>query len=212
MGINLGHLESTTAPLNATSTTTPSHGLSLNLQKNDFLDLTKRNPGLAKVNLGAGWDVAQTGASFDLDIVAFLCHEDGKIHANEDVVFFNHKEVPGVRLNGDNLTGVGEGDDEVISLDLPQISPSISKVVFAIAIFNADAKRQTFGMVNNSYVRLLDVASGEKELCIYPLKEKFSTETAVVVAELVRDGNDWQFHAIGEGKHADINGLAALYM
>ena len=212
MGINLGNLDNTSsAPLNS-QPTTPTPGISLNLQKNDFLDLTKRNPGLTTVNLGAGWDIARAGADFDLDIIALLCNANGKITSAQDVVFFNHKEVPGIRLNGDNRTGAGEGDDEVISLNLSQISPSVSKVVFAIAIFDADKKHQTFGMVDNSYVRLMDVASGERELCIYPLKENFSTETAVVVAELVRDGADWQFHAIGEGKHADINGLAALYM
>ena len=184
----------------------------LNLQKNDILNLTKKNPGLKRVNLAAGWDVAVSGSDFDLDIAAYLLDDCGKIHGGEDVIFFNHMEVPGIKLNGDNRTGAGEGDDEVISIDFSKLSPSVSKIVFAIAIFEADRRRQSFGMVNNSYVRVLDVENNEKEICRYPLKENFSTETAVVVAELVRDGNDWQFHAIGEGKHADINGLAALYM
>ena len=220
MGINLGNLENTSQPLNTTQTTTtptttpttPTGGISLNLQKNDLLDLTKRNPGLTKVNLGAGWDVATTGTDFDLDIMALLCGPNGKITSGQDVVFFNHKEVPGVRLNGDNRTGAGEGDDEVISLDLSQISPSVSKIVFAIIIYDGANRRQTFGMVNNSYVRLMDVSNGDKELCIYPLKEQYSTETAVVVAELVRDGSEWNFKALGEGKQADINGIASLYM
>ena len=130
---------------------------------------------------------------------------------NDDVIFFNHKDSAGIHLNKDNLTGVGEGDDETISLDLSQIPADIAKIVFAITIFGADTKQQTFGMVNNSYVRLLDVANGKQELCIYPLKEQFSTETAVIAAELIRENGEWQFHTIGEGKHADLNGLLALY-
>ena len=121
-------------------------------------------------------------------------------------------EVPGVRVNGDDRTGIGEGDDQVISLDLSKISPNVSRIVFAITIFDAVNRRQSFGMVNNSYVRLLDVEHGEKELCRYELKEDFSTETAVIVAELIRDGSEWQFHAIGEGKRTDFNGIAGLYM
>ena len=194
------------------STPSNSEANILNLQKNDILDLTKKNPGVKKVDFCGGWDVAESGADFDLDLGAYLLNANGKITGAQDVVFFNHMEVSGVRLNGDNRTGAGEGDDEVISLDLSQISQSVSRIVFAITIFDAENRRQTFGMVNNSYVRLLDVEHGEKELCRYELKEDFSTETAVIVAELIRDGSEWQFHAIGEGKRADFNGIAGLYM
>lgn len=216
MGINLGNLEQTTQPLNTQTvdaSQNASTGFSLNLQKDTFLDLTKRNPGLTKVDFAAGWDVAVAGnTSFDLDISAFLLHQGtNKVMTNDDVIFFNHKDSAGIHLNKDNLTGVGEGDDETISLDLSQIPADIAKIVFAITIFGADAKQQTFGMVNNSYVRLLDVANGNQELCIYPLKEQFSTETAVIAAELIRENGEWQFHTIGEGKHADLNGLLALY-
>lgn len=194
------------------STPSNSEANILNLQKNDILDLTKKNPGVKKVDFCGGWDVAESGADFDLDLGAYLLNVNGKITGAQDVVFFNHMEVSGVRLNGDNRTGAGEGDDEVISLDLSQISQSVSRIVFAITIFDAVNRKQSFGMVNNSYVRLLDVEHGEKELCRYELKEDFSTETAVIVAELIRDGSEWQFHAIGEGKRADFNGIAGLYM
>ena len=64
----------------------------LNLQKNDILDLTKKNPGLEKVILGAGWDVASMGQDFDLDIAAFLLNENGKVgQIPNDVIFFNNK-------------------------------------------------------------------------------------------------------------------------
>jgi len=195
-----------------TQTSSNSNVNILNLQKNDILDLTKKNPGVKKVNFCAGWDISTSGADFDLDIGAYLLNANGKISGGNDVVFYNHMEAPGIKLLGDNRTGAGDGDDETISLDLSKISPNITKIVFAITIFDAVRRQQSFGMVNNSYVRLLDMEHGEKELCRYPLKENFSTETAVIVAELIRDGSEWQFHAIGDGKRADFNGLAGLYM
>ena len=194
-----------------TQTSSKSNVNILNLQKNDILDLTKKNPGVKKVNFCAGWDIATSGADFDLDIGAYLLNANGKITGGQDVIFYNHMECPGVKLLGDNRTGAGDGDDEIISLDLSKISSTVTRIVFAITIFDADAKQQTFGMVNNSYVRLLDVANEKQELCIYPLKEQFSTETAVIAAELIRENGEWQFHTIGEGKHADLNGLLALY-
>ena len=149
MGINLGNLEQTTQPLNTQtveSLQNSSTGFSLNLQKDTFLDLTKRNPGLTKVDFAAGWDVAVAGnTSFDLDISAFLLHQGtNKVMTNDDVIFFNHKDGAGIHLNKDNLTGVGEGDDETISLDLTQIPADIAKIVFAITIFDKYRKLGPF--------------------------------------------------------------------
>ena len=189
----------------------PQGGVTLNLQKNDVLDLTKRNPGLTAVKLGAGWDVAQNGQDFDLDIAAFLLDANNKFNTISNVIFFNNKNGQGISLRGDNRTGAGDGDDEVIDLNLAQISPEIMKVVFVVTISMAMEKRQTFGMVNNSYVRLLDSANGDKELCRFNLKEDGSTATSMVFAELIRDRGEWQFKAVGEGKVADLNGVLALY-
>ena len=183
----------------------------LNLNKNDILDLTKRNPGLKKVRLGAGWDVANNGSDFDLDIAAFLLDANNKFNTVSNVIFFNNKVGQGIALAGDNRTGVGEGDDETIDIDLDSINPSIQKIVFVVTIHEAMAKRQTFGMVNNSYVRLLDTEHNEKELCRFNLKDNGSTATSVIFAELYRNGSEWQFKAIGEGKIADLNGVLGLY-
>lgn len=202
MGINLG----------GTGTSVSTNNGVLNLEKNQVLDLTKKNPGLSKVNLGAGWDVASGGTDFDLDIAAILLNENGSFGSPSNVVFFNNMQVPGVVLNGDNRTGVGDGDDEVISLNLSEINPSVKKIVFVVSIYNAQANRQTFGMVNNSYVRLVDVQNGEKELCRFDLKSDGSTATAVIFAELYREGSDWNFKAIGEGKVADLNGILSMYV
>lgn len=199
MAINLGRSNNT---VNA-----------LNLQKNDILDLTKKNPGLEKVVLGAGWDVATIGQDFDLDIAAFLLNSNGKVaQVPNDVIFFNNKFSDGICLEGDNRTGAGDGDDERIQIDLSQIRSDVAKVVFMVTIHEAQSRRQTFGMVNNSYVRLLDVKNNEKEICRFNLKENGSTVTSVVFAELYKDGYDWYFKAIGDGKIADLNGMLGLYM
>lgn len=199
MAINLGRSNNT---VNA-----------LNLQKNDILDLTKKNPGLEKVVLGAGWDVATIGQDFDLDIAAFLLNSNGKVaQVPNDVIFFNNKFSDGICLEGDNRTGAGDGDDERIQIDLSQIRSDVQKIVFMVTIHEAQSRRQTFGMVNNSYVRLLDVKNNEKEICRFNLKENGSTVTSVVFAELYKNGYDWYFKAIGDGKIADLNGMLGLYM
>ena len=185
----------------------------LNLKKNDVLNLTKKNPGLKKVILGAGWDVASIGQDFDLDIAAFLLNANGKVqNIPDDVIFFNNMQGQGIYLEGDNRTGVGDGDDERIRLDLESISSHVQKIVFVVTIHEAQAKRQTFGMVENSYVRILDEERNEKEICRFNLKENGSTVTSVIFAELYKVSGEWQFKAIGEGKIADLNGILGLYM
>ncbi|GAA0069642.1 TerD family protein [Clostridium sardiniense] len=185
----------------------------LNLKKNDVLNLTKKEPGLEQVILGAGWDVAETGNSFDLDISAFLLNANGKVtDVQQNVIFFNNMQGQGILLEGDNRTGAGDGDDERIQIDLSQISPAVQKIVFVVSIFEAMSKRQTFGMVENSFVRLLDAKNGEREICRFNLKENSSTATSVIFAELYRNNGEWNFKAIGEGKIADLNGILNLYM
>ena len=185
----------------------------LNLKKNDILNLAKKNPGLKKVILGAGWDVASGGQDFDLDIAAFLLNANGKVqNIPDDVIFFNNMQGQGIYLEGDNRTGAGEGDDERIRIDLESIPAHVQKIVFVVTIHEAQAKRQTFGMVENSYVRLLDEENNEREICRFNLKENGSTVTSVIFSELYKQNGEWQFKAIGEGKIADLNGILGIYM
>ena len=208
MGINLG---AGFENLNGNSSISNQSAGILNLNKNDILDLTKRNPGLKKVRLGAGWDIANNGLDYDLDIAAFLLDSNNKFNTVSNIIFFNNKESQGISLAGDNRTGAGEGDDEVININLEEINPNIAKIVFVVTIHEAQAKRQTFGMVENSYVRLVDLENNKREICRFNLKENGSTATSVIFAELNRKGSEWQFKAIGEGKIADLNGVLALY-
>lgn len=182
----------------------------VNLSKGQKVDLTKTNPGLTKIMVGLGWDVNKydSGGDFDLDAAAFLLGANGKAASENDIIFYNNKtDVSGaIQHMGDNKTGVGEGDDEVINIDLSKVPANVDKIDFTVTIFEADARNQNFGQVNNAYIRVMNQENRE-ELLHFDLGEDFSIETAVVVAELYRYGSEWKFNAIGQGFSG---GLAAL--
>ena len=126
-------------------------GLSLNLSKGVSLDLTKALPTLNNVKVGLGWDANHTQA-VDLDVFALLLH-NGKIHDASDVIFFNQKDTgKGVRLNKDNRNGVGEGDDETMAVLLSNVPKDVTSIIFFVNVYDAETKRQNFGMVKNAYI------------------------------------------------------------
>ncbi|ADF39530.1 TerD family protein [Priestia megaterium] len=184
--------------------------MAINLSKGQKVDLTKTNPGLTNVVVGLGWDVNKYdgGNDFDLDSSVFLLNEAGKCASESDFIFYNNTTGANgaVEHTGDNRTGVGEGDDEQVQVDLKNVPQSIERIAFTITIHEAEARGQNFGQVSNAYVRILN-ATNDEELIRYDLGEDFSIETAVVVGELYRHGGEWKFNAIGSGYQG---GLAAL--
>ena len=184
--------------------------MSVSLQKGQKVSLTKGNPGLNKVVVGLGWDVNQfdTGGDFDLDATAFLLTDSGRVSTQSDFIFFGNLEHPSgsVKHLGDNLTGAGEGDDEQIKIDLSLVPANITKIAFTVTIYEAEARRQNFGQVNNAFIRIYNEANGE-EILRYDLGEDFSIETAAVFGELYKNGDEWKFNANGSGYQG---GLAAL--
>ncbi len=174
----------------------------VNLMKGQKVELTKGNPGLSKLIVGLGWDVNQYdgGADFDLDAAAFLLDANGKVTSDEDFVFYNNlKHKSGSVIHtGDNLTGEGEGDDEVLKVDLSKVPANIAKIDFTVTIYDAETRCQNFGQVSNAYIHVLDETNGI-ELIRFDLGEDFSVETAIVVGELYRHNGEWKFNAIGSG-------------
>jgi len=166
------------------------------------------------VIVGVGWDVNQfdTGGSFDLDSAAFMLTDSGKVSAQEDFLFYGNLKHPSgsVEHLGDNRTGEGEGDDEQIRIDLSKVPANISKIAFTVTIYEADTRRQNFGQVNNSFVRIYNADTNE-ELIRYDLGEDFSIETAAVFGELYRNGDEWKFNAIGSGFQGGLAALCANY-
>ncbi len=182
----------------------------VSLAKGQKVDLTKTNPGLTKVMVGLGWDTNKYdgGNDFDLDSSIFLLDETGKVKDPSDFVFYNNTTGGNgsVVHSGDNLTGDGEGDDEVVYVTLNDVPSTIQKITFTVTIHDAESRNQNFGMVSNAFIRLVNDANGQ-ELIRYDLGEDFSIETALVVGELYRHGAEWKFSAIGSGYQG---GLAAL--
>ncbi len=182
----------------------------VSLQKGQKVSLTKDNPGLKKVVVGLGWDVNafDTGGDFDLEAAAFLLNDTGRVGSSSDFVFYGNLSHPSgsVVHQGDNLTGVGDGDDEQIKIDLSKVPDNITKIAFTVTIYEPEQRKQNFGQVNNAFIRIYNEENGE-EMLRYDLGEDFSIETAAVFGELYKSGSEWKFNAIGSGFQG---GLAAL--
>ena len=184
--------------------------MSVSLSKGGNVSLTKEAPGLTAVSVGLGWDArTTTGADFDLDASALMLGTSGKILSDQHFVFFNNLRSPdgSVEHTGDNLTGAGEGDDEVINVNLANVPPECDKIVFAVSIYEAESRGQSFGQVRNAFIRVVNQADG-REITRYDLSEDASTETAMVFGELYRSGNEWKFRAVGQGYSSGLRGIA----
>jgi Uncharacterized proteins involved in stress response, homologs of TerZ and putative cAMP-binding protein CABP1 len=187
--------------------------MALSLQKGGNLSLSKTDPSLTKILVGLGWDPRATdGAEFDLDASAFLLATTGKVRGEADFIFYNQLRSPdgSVEHTGDNRTGVGEGDDEVIKVDLSRIPADVDKIAFTVTIHDADVRRQNFGQVSNSFIRIVNEVTGA-EIVRYDLAEDASTETAMTFAELYRHGAEWKFRAVGQGYAGGLKALANNY-
>ncbi|PGY48933.1 TerD family protein [Priestia megaterium] len=188
--------------------------MSISLSKGQRIDLTKTNPGLTKVIVGLGWDTNKYAGSqdFDLDACAFLANKSSQVVNDEEFVFYNNLKSPNgaVEHTGDNRTGAGDGDDEKIAVDFSLLPDHVEKIGISVTIHDADARGQNFGQVSNAFVRLIDAQTNE-EVLRYDLGEDFSIETAVVVCELYKHGNDWKFNAIGSGFSGGLADLCRNY-
>ncbi len=184
--------------------------MAVSLSKGGNVSLSKEAPGLKAVRVGLGWDTRVTdGSGFDLDASVFLLNEGGKVRSDADFVFYNNKEggSGSVVHQGDNTTGEGSGDDEVVAVSLDQVPADVAKMSFAVTIHDADGRKQNFGMVSNAYIRVLN-ADGGTEIARYDLSEDASTETAMIFGDLYRHNGEWKFKAIGQGFAGGLGPLA----
>lgn len=187
--------------------------MSVTLAKGGNVSLAKQAPNLTAVSVGLGWDVRTTsGVDFDLDASALACGENKKVLSDSHFVFYNNLRSPdgSIEHTGDNLTGEGDGDDEVINVDLAASPPNVTSIFFPVSIHDADARSQNFGQVTNAYIRVVDRTTGA-ELARYDLAEDASTETAMVFGELYRRDGEWKFRAIGQGYASGLAGIARDY-
>lgn len=184
--------------------------MAVSLTKGGNVSLTKEAPGLSKIVAGLGWDSRVTdGSAFDLDASVFLVGDDGKVLSDQHFVFFNNANSPdgSVVHQGDNRTGEGDGDDEQVKFDLNAVPAEVKKAVFAVTIYDAETRKQNFGMVSNAYIRIVN-EDNSTEIARYDLSEDASTETAMVFGELYRHNNEWKFKAVGQGFAGGLSALA----
>lgn len=192
--------------------------MSVILSKGGRVNLSKDH-GLKKVQVCLGWqeNAFDTGRDFDLDATAFVCKLNSenkpKIINDEYMVFYNNLTSPdgAVTHSGDNLIGDSDGDDEVITVDLETINEEAAEISFVVTIHEAIERKQNFGQVEKSYIRLVDVDSG-KEVARYSLEEDFSTETSVQFGSLYKnDKGEWLFKAVGSGYNQGLREFAIAY-
>mgnify|MGYP001297451991 CR=1 FL=1 len=200
--------------------------MAIKLQKGQTINLEKGLYTLSQVTVGLGWDVRQAppkgmlgrllsgqqeDEDYDLDAVAFLLDESGKVRnlgeklVGGDVIFFNNLQHPSgtIWLTGDNRTGAGEGDDEQIIVRLDAMSPAVQRILFVVQIYQGKQKNQHFGMVENAFIRAVDAKGTEMARYDISGDASFNGKCSMIFAEVYRKGADWKFRAIGDPQETD---------
>jgi tellurium resistance protein TerD len=190
--------------------------MAVNLSKGQRISLEKVAPGIREAFVGLGWDtnITDTGQDFDIDASVFLLDGNEKLLSDDHFIFYNNLASPdpnkSVEHLGDNRTGVGEGDDEVIKVDLQQVPPEVQKIAMVVTIHEAEKRQQNFGQVQNAFVRVVN-AKDKTEVVRYDLTEDFSVETALIMAELYRKDGEWRVNAVGAGYQGGLQALLDRY-
>ena len=189
--------------------------MAINLTKGQRIDLTKGNAGLTQIKVGLGWDevsgqsggggffkklFATSGPSIDCDASVLMLDENDKLASKNDLIYYGNLKhaSQSVQHMGDNLTGEGDGDDEVVVVNLAGVPAKVHKLVFVVNIYDCKSKGQDFGRIQNAFIRVVNNANNE-ELCKCNLTENYGGKTSLIVGEVYRHGSDWKFGALGEG-------------
>ena len=195
--------------------------MAINLKKGQRISLTKEDPELKQIMCGLGWDVAPKSGGlfgnnkqFDLDSSVICLDANKKLTDVKNIIYFGNLRHSSSAIvhQGDNLTGAGEGDDEIINIDLPMIPPDIAYLILAINIYKCKERQQNFSMVKNAFVRLVNRTTN-KELARYDLSgAEYNNMTGMILADVYRHNNEWKMAAVGNGfKVATLADIAKLY-
>lgn len=180
--------------------------MTVSLAKKEKVSLEKNSGGLSRVFMGLGWDMAKpksSGGFFgkllgggeveSIDLDASCVMLDAQKNIVDTVWFRQLRSKDGsVSHSGDNLTGEGDGDDEVIKVDLSRLPSNVTNLVFVISSFRG----QTFDQVESAFCRLVN-AEGNVELARYNLSAK-NPYTAQVMARVYKENGIWTMQALGE--------------
>lgn len=182
----------------------------------------KDGNALTKAYIGAGWDLNRvpSGQTYDLDLFAFLLGKNKKVYDPADlhktVAYYANKTLlnGAVQCGPDNLSGVGDGDDENCIVDLAALPADVEEVVFGMNIYNSESKgHQHFGNVDGAFVRVCDQANmdASAELKKFNLTEDFSAFNGILCGAFYRADNGWKFRAIGEGCNGSIQQISETF-
>lgn len=187
--------------------------MAIQLEKKKPISIIKEKPGLNTIVAGLGWDPANVnGHSVDLDLSLFMLGANGKLVADEYFIFYNNATSPDGSANypGDSRGGEGDGDDEVIHIDLSKIDARVEFLYFAVTIDQCEERGHNFGHVQNSYINIRNAADNSI-LCQYELKENFTNEDSIIIASISRNGGAWNAEALGQAFSGGLSTLIDLY-
>jgi tellurium resistance protein TerD len=183
--------------------------MAINLQKGQ-----RESINAPAFTIGLGWDTnsTSTGTGFDLDASIFVLGENKKLLSDSHFIFYNNLKSPdgAVEHTGDNLTGDGDGDDEQIKVNLSTIDANATEICIVVTIHDAENRKQNFGQVRNSFVRIFETHSNT-EILKYELEEDFSVETAVEFGRIYKRNNEWKFEAVGTGMKGGLEDFLNKY-
>lgn len=187
--------------------------MGIQLEKNKPLSLEKNKPGLSNIIAGLGWDTATiNGYSVDLDLSLFMMGANGKLVGESFFIFYNNSSSPdgSTVYPGDNRSGQGEGDDEIIKIDLNKMDDRVEFLYFAVTIDQSEERGHHFGHVKNAYINIRN-ASDNAVLCQYQLNEHFNNEDSLIIATISRNGGLWDVEALGQAFSGGLSTLVELY-
>lgn len=196
----------------------------VNLVKGGNVNLSKVAAHLVVLSFGLSWDV-KDGHTFDVDAFAICRNNKGVFMGADHLLFFNStKDAEGLNIlggalrhSGDNLTGAGDGDDEIITIDQSKIPADVETIIIATNIYHNPSespalhKDHVFGNVSNAKIRVFDPADAAKSIAQFDLAEDFSMNNCVIFGELYRKDGEWKFRALGEGMNGTVQDVCDKY-
>ncbi|WP_337044633.1 TerD family protein [Emticicia sp. 17c] len=185
--------------------------MSIDLKKGGFINLSKETTKLSKIMIGLGWE--QTSMRLDLDASVFVLAADGRLLNNDYFIFYNNTKSPDKAIEhlGDNRSGSAEDDDEIILANLATITPEAKELAICISIHDAVKRGHNFGLLQDAYVRIIDVET-KKEISKYDLDASHFNENALIFARIKKSGDEWYFHADSQGSVTELQGIVDLFI
>jgi tellurium resistance protein TerD len=185
--------------------------MAISLKKGGEYNLSKQTPNLQRLMIGLGWEVI-SGNHLDLDASVFMLNISEKLPSEDFFVFYNNLKSPlgALEHTGDNRSGIGEGDDEMIIINLPHLEYEVNELLVTVTIHDGHLKRQNFGMLHDAYLRVVDMDTN-KEVLRFDLDEAYPNCTSVMFGKIKKIENEWIFTAIGKGYEYGLESYISIY-